>query len=179
MKNKKSKNTLLRLWKFLGDFKGRIVLVVVFNIVATFASVIGPLLAGKAVDDYIGVGDLDGLKILLLILLVIYLSNALFTYLSNYGMAKISEATLYQIRKKLFDHLEKLPVSYFDRNKKGDIMSRYTNDVAVISEALTDALMQIISGVITIIGVSVIMFAVNWILAIVTIITVITIINNC
>ena len=84
---------------------------------------------------------------------------------------KISESTLYQIRKKLFDHLEKLPVSFFDQNKKGDIMSRFTNDVAVISDALTDALMQIISGIITLVGVSIIMFAVNWVLAITTIIT--------
>lgn len=172
MKKKNSKSTLLRLWKFLSDFKGKIVLVVVFNIIATFASVIGPLLAGKAIDDFIEVGDLAGLKILLLILLVIYISNSLFSYISNYGMAKISESTLYQIRKKLFDHLEKLPVSFFDQNKKGDIMSRFTNDVAVISDALTDALMQIISGIITIVGVSVIMFAVNWVLAVVTILTV-------
>ena len=105
MKKKNSESTLLRLWKFLSDFKGKIVLVVVFNIIATFASVIGPLLAGKAIDDFIEVGDLAGLKILLLILLVIYISNSLFSYISNYGMAKISESTLYQIRKKLFDHL--------------------------------------------------------------------------
>lgn len=172
MKNKNSKNTLLRLWKFLSDFKGKIVLVVVLNIIATFASVIGPLLAGKSIDDYIAVGDINGLKILLLILLIIYVLNAVFTYVSNYGMAKISESVLYQIRKKLFDHLEKLPVSFFDKNKKGDIMSRFTNDVAVISDALTDALMQIISGLITIIGVSIIMFVVNWVLALVTIVTV-------
>ena len=172
MKNKNSKNTLLRLWRFLSGFKGKIVLVVVFNIIATFASVIGPLLAGKSIDKYIDVGDLEGLKVLLIILLVIYISNSLFSYLSNYGMAKISESTLYQIRKKLFDHLEKLPVSFFDQNKKGDIMSRFTNDVAVISDALTDALMQIISGIITLVGVSIIMFAVNWVLAITTIITV-------
>lgn len=172
MKNKNSKNTLLRLWKFLSDFKGKIVLVVVLNIIATFGSVIGPLLAGKSIDDYIAVGDINGLKILLLILLIIYVLNAVFTYVSNYGMAKISESVLYQIRKKLFDHLEKLPVSFFDKNKKGDIMSRFTNDVAVISDALTDALMQIISGLITIIGVSIIMFVVNWVLALVTIVTV-------
>ena len=172
MKNKNSKNTLLRLWKFLSDFKGKIVLVVVLNIIATFGSVIGPLLAGKSIDDYIAVGDINGLKILLLILLIIYVLNAVFTYVSNYGMAKISESVLYQIRKKLFDHLEKLPVSFFDKNKKGDIMSRFTNDVAVISDALTDALMQIISGLITIIGVSIIMFVVNWVLALVTTVTV-------
>lgn len=172
MEKKNSKDTLLRLWKFLSDFKGKIAVVVVFNIIATFATVIGPLLAGKAIDDYISVSDINGLKILLLILLVIYVSNALFTWLSNYGMVKISESTLYLIRKKLFGHLEKLPVSFFDQNKKGDIMSRFTNDVTVISDALTDALMQIISAIITVIGVSIIMFVVNWVLALVTIVTV-------
>ncbi len=169
---KNNAKTLLRLWKFLKDFKGRIVLVVILNIIATGCSIIGPLLAGKAIDDYIQVFDLEGLKLLLIILALIYLANSLFTWLSTYGMAKISESTLYQIRKKLFDHLEKLPISYFDKNKKGDIMSRFTNDVQVISEALTDALMQILSSLITIVGVCFIMFKVNWILALVTISTV-------
>ena len=105
---KNSPKTLLRLWKFLGNFKGRIVLVIILNIIATAGTVIGPLLAGMAIDDYIEVANLDGLKILLYILLGIYLANALFTWLANFGMAKISESTLYQIRKKLFDHLEKL-----------------------------------------------------------------------
>lgn len=171
MKKNSLKNTLFRLWKFLDLYKGKIVLVIILNIIATLASVIGPLFAGKAVDDYIAKMDLDGLKILLFILLAIYFVNSLFNWLSNYGMAKISESTLYQIRKRLFNHLEKLPVSFFDQNKKGDIMSRFTNDVTVISDALTDALMQIISGLITIIGVTIIMFFVNWTLAIITILT--------
>ena len=172
VENKNTIKTLLRLWKFLSNFKGKIVLVIILNIIATAGSIIGPLLAGKAIDDYIEVLDLSGLKVLLYILLAIYIANALFTWFANYGMAKISESTLYQIRKKLFDHLENLPVSYFDRNKKGDIMSRFTNDITVISEALTDALMQILSSLITIIGVTVIMFKVNWVLALVTIATV-------
>ena len=171
MKKNNLKNTLFRLWKFLDLYKGKIVLVIILNIIATLVSVIGPLFAGKAVDDYIAKMDLDGLKILLFILLAIYFVNSLFNWLSNYGMAKISESTLYQIRKRLFNHLEKLPVSFFDQNKKGDIMSRFTNDVTVISDALTDALMQIISGLITIIGVTIIMFFVNWTLAIITILT--------
>ena len=170
--NKNSAKTLFRLWQFLSNFKGKIILVVLVNILATAGSVIGPLLAGSAIDDYIEVSDLFGLKKLLIILLAIYVANALFTWLSTYGMAKISESTLYQIRKKLFEHLEKLPISYFDKNKKGDIMSRFTNDITVISDALTDALMQIISSLITIIGVSFIMFKVNWILALVTMSTV-------
>ncbi len=170
--HKNSVKTLLRLWKFLSNFKGRIVLVIILNIIATAATIIGPLLAGNAIDDYIAVSNLEGLKSLLYILLGIYIANSIFTWLASYGMAKISESTLYQIRKKLFDHLEKLPISYFDRNKKGDIMSRFTNDITVISEALTDALMQILSSVITIIGLTYIMFRVNWVLALVTLATV-------
>ena len=169
---KNTPKTLLRLWKFLSKFKGKIAVVIILNIIATAGSIIGPLLAGNAIDDYIGVSNLEGLKNLLNILLIIFLANAIFTWFANYGMAKISESTLYQIRKKLFDHLEKLPVSYFDKNKKGDIMSRFTNDITVISEALTDALMQILSSLITIIGVTFIMFKVNWVLALVTIATV-------
>ena len=169
---KNTPETLFRLWKFLSDFKGKIILVIILNIIATAGSIIGPLLAGNAIDDYIAVSDVEGLKLLLYLLVTIYIANALFTWLANYGMAQISESTLYQIRKKLFEHLEKLPVSYFDKNKKGDIMSRFTNDITVISEALTEALMQILSSLITIIGVTFIMFKVNWILALVTIATV-------
>ena len=114
---KNTPETLFRLWKFLSDFKGKIILVIILNIIATAGSIIGPLLAGNAIDDYIAVSDVEGLKLLLYLLVTIYIANALFTWLANYGMAQISESTLYQIRKKLFEHLEKLPVSYFDNNK--------------------------------------------------------------
>ena len=169
---KNTPQTLLRLWKFLGNFKGKIILVIILNIIATAGTIIGPLLAGDAIDKYIVASDIEGLKGLLNILLVIYVANSVFTWFANYGMAQISESTLYQIRRKLFEHLEKLPVSYFDKNKKGDIMSRFTNDITVISEALTDALMQILSSLITIIGLTFIMFKINWVLALVTIATV-------
>ena len=85
-------------------------------------------------------------------------------------MIGVSQGTLRRIRESLFKKLQTLPVRYFDTNPTGDIMSRFTNDVDIIGEMLNSTLVQIFSGVITLVGTLILMLYTNWVLALVTII---------
>ncbi len=166
------KATIVRLWGYLKKYKWRLWLITLMVIASTIASVLAPLIMSFAIDDFIGKGNLNGLLWVLLILGMIYVLHSVFTWVMNVVMVTVSEGSLYHLRKDLFEHLQSLSLSFFDQNKKGDLMSRFTNDISIISDALSDAVTQIISSVITLIGVTLIMFIMNPILAITTIITV-------
>ncbi|MDD2377604.1 MAG: ABC transporter ATP-binding protein [Bacilli bacterium] len=168
----KPKETMLRLWRYLKKDKIRLIFVAFMVICSTLSSIIAPLLLAKGIDSYIAKKTLDGLLIIIIFLAVLYVMHAVFTRIANLTMVKITEKTLYHIRKDLFNHLQKLSLSFFDRNKKGDLMSRFTNDITIIDEALSDAIVSMINSTITLIGVTTIMFIINPILAITTIATV-------
>ena len=166
------KKTLLRLWSYLKKHRFKMIIVTIMIIIMTLTSVLGPLLMSYILDDFIGSGKIEGFIWIILLLGFIYFINSLFDFLANFIMVKVSEDTLYNIRKDLFNHMENLSLNFFDTNKKGDLMSRFTNDITIISNALSEAAIQIISSTITLIGVTIIMFAFNPTLAITTIVPV-------
>lgn len=166
------KKTLLRLWDYLKKHRFKLIVVTIMMIVMTLTSIISPLLMSYILDNFIVPGKLKGFLWLILLLGFVYLINSLFDFLINFIMVKVSEDTLYSIRKSLFNHMEKLSLSFFDRNKKGDLMSRFTNDITIISNALSEAVVQIIGSIVMLIGVVIIMFCINPILAITTILPV-------
>ena len=175
IKNIKATNpikTIKRLWKYLKDYRIRINLVIILVVLTTIIQIFTPVIILIAIDDFIAKNYLENLKIILILLGTFYILTSLFDYLSSYIMTSVSEKALYIIRKDLFNHLEKLSLSFFDKHKKGDLMSRFTNDISVISDTLSDAVIQIISSFLLLIGVTVIMFVINPILAVTTILTV-------
>lgn len=171
-KVKDPKKTILRLWNYLKYYKKQLILITVFIILSTLLSVIAPLILSFLVDQFASNQNLKQMLTLLIILGFCYLLISLLTFVTNVLMVTISESSLYQIRKDLFEHLEHLPLSFFDHNKKGDLMSRFTNDISIIDNALSDAVTEVISSVITLVGVTIIIFVVNPILAVTTIVTV-------
>lgn len=175
IKNIKATNpikTIKRLWKYLKDYRIRINLVIILVVLTTIIQIFTPVIILIAIDDFIAKNYLENLKIILILLGTFYILTSLFNYLSSYIMTSVSEKALYIIRKDLFNHLEKLSLSFFDKHKKGDLMSRFTNDISVISDTLSDVVIQIISSFLLLIGVTVIMFVINPILAVTTILTV-------
>lgn len=166
------KKTLLRLWQYLKKHRLKLIIVTILMIITTIASVLGPLIMSYILDDFIAKSRNEGFIWIILVLGFIYCINSLFDFLVNFIMVKVSEDTLYNIRKNLFNHMESLSLSFFDQNKKGDLMSRFTNDITIISNALSEAVVQIIGSSIMLIGVTIIMFIVNPVLALVTILTV-------
>lgn len=161
-----------RLWRYLKQQKGKLMLVIVCIILSTVLSVLSPILMQIAIDRYLVLGNMKVFFYVLAILLCFYLCKSVFTFLSNYIMASISEKTLYAIRRDLFIKLESLDLSFFDQNQNGDLMSRFTNDITMINDALTEFIVEIISSVLILIGVTFMMFSLNSILAVLVILTV-------
>lgn len=172
MKDSNMKETIIRLWSYLKKEKKNIIVVVILTILSTFASILSPFLLSKIIDEAIPNANYKKLLFFLSMLLFTYLIHSLFTWITNHIMTYVSEQTLYLIRKDLFEHLEELPLSYFDNQKKGDIMSRFTNDISVISDTLSDFVIDIVNSIITLIGVTIMMLWMSIPLFITVIITV-------
>ena len=190
-KPKESRATIKRLLEYMGKDKMLVVLALVFVLVFSGATLAGSYMLKPIVDQLgktaVQVASLknknldfstvlaDGTWTLLkgvLTMLVIYGVGVLANYLQQRIMIGVSQRALIRIRKDLFDHLQDMPVRYFDTNATGDIMSRFTNDIDMIGELLNNTVIQLISGAISIIGTTVIMICLNIWLALLTIVMV-------
>ncbi|MCI7502616.1 MAG: ABC transporter ATP-binding protein/permease [Clostridium sp.] len=190
-KPKESRATIKRLLEYMGKDKMLVVLALVFVLVFSGATLAGSYMLKPIVDQLgktaLQVASLknknldfstvlaDGTWTLLkgvLTMLVIYGVGVLANYLQQRIMIGVSQRALIRIRKDLFDHLQDMPVRYFDTNATGDIMSRFTNDIDMIGELLNNTVIQLISGAISIIGTTVIMICLNIWLALLTIVMV-------
>ncbi len=166
------KSTIKRLWEYLKQYQLRLIFVVMMVILSSITTIVSPVLILLAIDKFIASGNLQLLFYLLIGLGILYTLSSFFNYMSGFNMVYISENSLYEIRKDLFAHLEKLSLNFFDQNKTGDLMSRFINDISVISDTLSDAIIQFISSILLLFGITIIMFIINPILTITTILTV-------
>lgn len=188
-KPKETRATIKRLLGYLGRDKGFVIAALVCVIVFSGATLAGSYLLSPIVDDLtncanqvmkaaageradlIAAGTLRLLRGVL-IMLVVYGVGVVANYAQQRIMIGVSQRALIQIRKDLFDHLQEMPVRYFDTNSTGDIMSRFTNDVDMIGELLNNTVIQLISGTISVIGTLAIMLYMNVWLALITVIMV-------
>ena len=169
---KDTKTTLKRLWHYLGHEKFRLAAVSLLTVLSSVLSLIAPYLMGKSIDEYIIPGDLNGLRRICLILLGIYLLDAFMFWLQAYIMATAAQRTVHKMRSDLFSKLQKLPLNFFDSTTRGELMSRFTNDIDNISNVLNQSIIQFLSGLLTIIGALIIMLKLNVLLTLVSLITV-------
>ncbi len=167
-KAKDSKVTLKRLWKYLSDKKNTLALILTLVVFSVAFILTGPLLIGRAIDQYIIPKDFQGLMFIVLMMAGVYIFGALFTWLQSYLTIGVAQETVKEIRKDLFEKLQTLPLSYFDSHSHGDMMSRLTNDVENISQNLNTSMTQIFSSVITLAGTIVMMFYLSPILTLLT-----------
>ena len=121
--------TLFRLARYLLASKLQLALIGILVILGTVMSLLGPYFVGVAIDKYIRTGDIPGLYILAILLLGIYLTGYAAQSLQASLMARISQKALRQLRKELFEHLQTLSLSFFDKRTQGELMSRLTNDI--------------------------------------------------
>ena len=164
-----TKSTLLRLWTYLRRQRRRLVMVAVLVVLTTGLAVTGPYLMGRAIDDYIIPGDMTGLTRIALLMLAIYAMQSLLTWASGWLMVGVGQQTVLDLRNDLFTRLQSLPLKFFDQRPHGETMSRLTNDVENVNQVLSESLIQIISGVLTAIGVIVLMFILQPVLALVAV----------
>lgn len=171
-KAKNPKETLLRVWNYMEKQKAALLLSTLFVILSSLLSLSGPYYIGVIIDHYIIPKDVPGTIRMAGMLLGIYLAASLFTWLQTYMMVNVSLKTIGTLREDLFIKLQTLSLNFFDRHKHGDLMSRFTNDIDNLNQALSQSVIQIISSILTVAGVAIVMFSLNWVLAIVSFITV-------
>lgn len=165
------KETLSRLLKYIGNKRLSLILIFIFCIITTLVNIFGTKLNGDIVDNYIAVRDMSGLFKICIVLIVMYISATLSTFVQNRLMVSIAQKTSADIRKDLYSKMQELPLKYFDTHSSGDLMSRLTNDIDNINMTLSQSITQLISGVINIIGMLIAMFMLSPRLAIIGLIT--------
>lgn len=196
---KNVKGTTLRLLGYLKPYKWRMVLVFVLIAIAAACNIAGtyilsPLLTGLAVTEN-GVGTkltgidfidkfayptspdqtvnlnnkLTYLAIMVGAIAVVYLINTICVWIYNQLLVKISTQTMKRMRDELFEHMQTLPIKVFDTHTHGELMSTYTNDIDMINEFLARCVPQMVSSILTIVGVFAVMFVISWELTLVMI----------
>ena len=173
--SKQNMKSLGRLFKFLfKNYGGRLIIVFVMILLSTFASVQGMLFMQTLIDEYIvpmvesGSGDFTPLLTAITTVALYYLVGVVATLINRMIMVFVTQGALDKLRRQLFVHMEDLPISYFDTHAHGDIMSVYTNDIDTMRQLISEGIPQFVNSAITIIAVVASMFAVNWILTLIT-----------
>lgn len=175
--------TFKRIFSYMYGFKVHLILVVVGIILSAAAGVAGNYLLKPIIDKYIEpfIGsenpELSGFVSILIIMGIIYALGALSTLFYQRLMLKVSTTTLMRIRNDLFNKMEALPISYFDKHTHGELMSLYTNDTDTIREMLSNSVAQFISSAITIVGVFAAMVYYSWQLTILVVVMLFVIIK--
>lgn len=169
-KAKNQRETLSRVWHYVKQQKIGLFFSIFFVIASTFLSLAGPYMIGHIIDDYIMKKDIEGTIRLGILLAVIFSVASILTWLQTYVMIHVAMKTIRTLRLELFQKLQTLTLRFFDQRALGDLMSRVTNDIDNLNTALAQSVTQIVSSILTVIGVSIAMFTLSWQLAIVTLI---------
>ena len=158
---KDMKGTFQKLMRYVGRYKGALVLVAICLVISSAASVATSYMLKPLLNDYIIPGDFPGLFRMLLVMGGLFALSALCSFAYARIMVHVAQRTVAAIRQDLFDHLQALPISYYDRHQSGDLMSRFTNDIDTVSEMLNSSFASIISNVLTFLGTVLMMIVLN------------------
>lgn len=172
-----AKQSIKNIFSLLTGYKLKLSLTVICGIISTVFSVISPLLIGfatTAIFDGINSGNMDLNHIinLLIAIVILYIISAVFSYLQSYLLLDITTDISYNLRKDLIEKITHLSMADLDINTRGDILSRITNDVDSLQTGIVQTFNQLLTGVITIIGVTVMMLSINLWLTLTTIVLV-------
>jgi ATP-binding cassette, subfamily B, multidrug efflux pump len=169
---------LRRLGTLLGRERRRLLLVVLVAIVSAFLNVLGPRLLGRATDEIIsgtvGGGRIDFGRLhgLLLEVTALYIASAILALVAAYTLAGVIQRLMLRLRRMIEDKLNALPLSYVDKQARGDLLSRVTNDLDNIAQSLQQTLNQMLTSVLLLLGTTIAMFAISPLLALVAMVTV-------
>lgn len=144
-KPKDMRGTLGRLMRYLGRYKALLAVVVVLLVISSACTVGGSYLIKPLINDYILPGDFAGLARMLCVMAAVYITGAVCSFGYARIMVYVSQNTVAKIREDLFARMQKLPLEYFDAHTHGELMSRYTNDIETVSEALNNSFGSLIS----------------------------------
>jgi len=172
-KAKDFRGTLKRLLKYLQPHHLKLGFVLILAALSTAFSIVSPKIMGKATTELFegtmnkyrgmaGAGvDFSYIAHILVVLAALYIVSALFRYLQQYMMVDVAQNTVYQMRRDLNDKLSRLPLKFFDDHAHGDILSRVTNDVDTISSSLGESFTQLVTAIISLVGIVVMMLTIS------------------
>ncbi|WP_373232907.1 ABC transporter ATP-binding protein [Cohnella sp.] len=168
---RKAKNwqgTLKRIWHYLSHRSGRLSLVLLMVLLSSALTLLGPYLIGTAIDDYLeGPGGTPWV-LFLVGLAAVYVLNSLVGWLQNIWMITIAQETVYRMRVDLFGHLHRLPIPFFAKRQRGELMSRMTNDMDNVSSTLNSSAIQIFSSVLILAGTIIVMLLLSPLMTLLT-----------
>lgn len=166
---KNTKKTLLRLLKYLGRHKISMAAVAFLVLVSSGANILGTYLLKPVINRFIEPHDTKGLLTAVLLMALMYAAGALATLGYNKLMVRTAQKTVSEIRSDLFAHTQKLPLSYFDVHTHGELMSRFTNDVDTVTEALNNSFTLLIQSFIMTVGTVIMLVVLNFRLSLIVI----------
>lgn len=169
--------TMKRLLDYASGDKLNVLIVLIFSITSTIFAIIGPKIMGNATTEIFngliskirdgGQGiDFSKLLKIIFILTILYIISTVFSYAQSYIMSGVAQRISYRLRQEISQKINRLPMEYFDKNSKGDIISRVTNDVDTLSQTMNQSLMQVVTSVITVVGVFIMMLYINFMMTI-------------
>lgn len=175
VKPKNFKGSIKRLWKYFGSERKLLLIIFFLVVISSLLTLLSPYLIGKSIDAMTALNgkvDFTLLKITVIALAVSYVISGVVTFLQGWLMAGVSQKIVKNLRHKLFEKLQKLPISFFDTHTHGELMSRLSNDIENVSGTIAQSTTQLMTGTITIIGAFIMMMILSPILTLASIITI-------
>jgi ATP-binding cassette subfamily B protein len=171
-KAKDFSKTMAKLISYLGKYVWMILFVWLLAVVSTVFTIIGPKMLGQATDvlftglmaKVAGSGSIDFSRIgqIILYLVALYVTSAIFMYLQGFVMSGVTAKVTFRLRNNISEKMHSLPLGYYDKTTHGEVLSRITNDVDTISQTMNQSMTQIITSVTSIIGIGIMMFSISW-----------------
>lgn len=174
-KPKDTKGTVKRLMKYIGKYRFALIGIMVMCVIGNFLGLLGPNYAGSAIDEAsAGPGAVNFERVMhfAVMMLAVYVLSSLMTILISVLMTRVSRHIAENMRQDVFEKLLRLPVGYFDRNQAGDIISRVSYDIDVVSTCIATDVTQILKDVVTVIGAFIMMITKSPLLALTTLVTI-------
>ena len=162
---------LRHLISLLRPYRGRVILMLVSLVIATGAALAPPYLAGRAIDDGIKQQDMNALTVIVIAFVAAAILNWVATYLQTYLINWVGQRALQDLRVELFEHLQKLSIGFYSRNRAGVLISRLTNDIQALDQLVTEGISTLFSASLTLVGTAVILVVLDPGLALVTFLT--------
>ena len=156
-----------RLLGYLRPYKGQVAIALASIIAASLLQLAQPYLTKVAIDQYIRQGDLAGLNVIALLFLIVLLLSFGFEFIQTYTMQLTGQRIMYDLRMRIYEHLQRLDLSYYDRNPVGRLMTRVTTDVDVLNDLFTGGVVAVFGDIFTLLGIMVVMLLMDWRLALV------------
>ncbi|MCJ7471668.1 MAG: ABC transporter ATP-binding protein/permease [Actinobacteria bacterium] len=162
------RKTAVRLLKFIKPYRRLLGLTIFLLLITAGLQVMGPYLVKLAIDNYITVGKVDGLLNIVLLYGLVLLFEFVIRYFQGYYTEYMGQKIMYDMRMEIFSHIQKLPMSYFDKNPVGRVMTRVTTDVQSLNEMLSSGIVTLFGDIFMIVGIMAIMLTLDWKLSLVT-----------